>query len=439
MEKAKENRLKIMVYGVESVGFKTPNKPIEKSKYVLVFHSLKTEDDFSDYEGVIFLGETLEAYEDEKLICTNTHEKLKRVKQLFKLRNKGGFICILINHIVDSINHHGGYGSGYIGDYSDTSLAKKFLNDIGLAQDLRRYSKSPLQHFKIVRDEFKSFLADYGTTHSYFNKPYYWDTYEIKPICTIESYYTGMILRNNIFLLPCLAADKDEKSTIKLFTALADALTTTLSKLAQDIPLWVNEEYIFPKEKILIEDLEKQRQILIRLESEAEQYKKIKGCLSFGNDLLVEKVAFVLEHFLSLKVEWNEEYREDLKIFLPKSSKLSAIAEIKGVNAGVSREHINQVDSHRERLRLSSDFPAILVINTKMNATNMKTKDLEIAAEQIKKAVSDNVLILRTLDLLNLIYLEEKGEITKDKIIEKLLKERGWLKTTKENWEVLKK
>ena len=437
MEKAKENRLRIMVYGVESLGFKVPSKAIEKSKYTLAFHRLNTEDDFSDYEGIIFLGETLETHKDEKLLCIDTQEKLKRIKQLFKLINKGGFICILINYILDSIYHPGYYSGGHTVDYDDTSLAKTFLNDVGLTKQFRHFDKSPLQHFKIFRDEFKPFLADYGTTHSYFEKPYR-VTHEIKPICTIGTYYAGMILGNNIILLPCLAADKDEKNTIKLFTVLTDALTTTLSKLVQDIPSWVNEEYIFPKEKILLADLEKQKQILSQLETETEKYRKIKGCLALGNDSLLERVAFVLEQFLNLKVTWDEDYKEDLKLFLPKNSKLKAIAEIKGVNSGVSREHINQVDSHRERLGLSSDFPALLVVNTKMNATNMKVKDLEIAGDQIKKAVVDNVLILRTLDLLNLIYLEEKGNITKDKIIEILLKERGWLKVTKENWEVKK-
>ncbi len=77
-------------------------------------------------------------------------------------------------------------------------------------------------------------------------------------------------------------------------------------------------------------------------------------------------------------------------------------------------------------------------MNVKMNAASLELKDLEVASEQIKKAVADKILIIRTLDLLNLIFLEDAGKISKDKIIEIFQKECGWLKSTQESYEIKK-
>jgi hypothetical protein len=115
-----------------------------------------------------------------------------------------------------------------------------------------------------------------------------------------------------------------------------------------------------------------------------------------------------------------------------------ALVEIKGVNSGIKREHINQADSHRERSGLANNFPILLIVNTKMDATKFEEKELEVAHEQVKKAVGDNILVMRTLDLINVIYLIERGIKTKDDFISVLQTENGWLKTTKETYIISK-
>jgi hypothetical protein len=106
-----------------------------------------------------------------------------------------------------------------------------------------------------------------------------------------------------------------------------------------------------------------------------------------------------------------------------------ALVEVKGVSKGVTREHVNQADSHRERSGMPSEFPSLLIINTNMkNSISLADKDQTMAPEQNKHACRNNVLILRTLDLLNLASLHTSGKLTPDEVVELLTKSRGWLK-----------
>lgn len=435
MSKAKDDRQQILVYGAESLGYKIPSDPIDRSHYIFKFGKVNTEEDLSDYDGVIFFADTFESYDHSKIFCNDKGQMLKRIKQLHKLLDKGGFAGILTYKLIDEYTT-----SDYIRSYSheshDTSLGKVLLNDFGIDKQYRKKSNTPLKHFKLFRDEFKSYLADYGVTQTYFE--FYRPESQIKPICTLKNnhVYAGLIIDDRIFILPTHAEDKDEKSTVKLFDTVAKAMVSTLPKLAQEIPAWVDHDFVFQEEKRLLTELKKQKEILSDIETAIARYKNFKGALIFSHDSLVANVGYVLENFLQIKVSGIEEYKEDLKLL--QDGKLIAIAEVKGVNSGVQREHINQVDSHRERQKLAPDFPALLIVNAKMAATSLKDKDIIVASEQIKKAVNDKVLIMRTLDLLNLIKLVETSKTSIDEILKILKEEHGWLKATEETLEIMK-
>lgn len=435
MNKAKDNRQQILVYGAESLGYKIPCDPIDSSNYILKFGKVDTEEDLSDYDGVIFFANTFENSEQSQIYCADKGQMLKRIKQLNKLLDKGGFVSVLTYKLIDEYTTFD-YISSHSHESFDTSLGKVLLNDLGIDKWRRKYSKAPLKHFKLFRDEFKSYLADYGVAQTYFE--FYGPGSQIKPICTLNNNhnFVGLIFNDSIFILPCHAVDKDEKSTVKLFDTVAKGIVSTLPKLAQEIPAWVDRDLMFNKEKELLLELKKQTGILSNIETAIAGYKNFKGALIFGSDSLVANVGYVLENFFQIKVSRIEEYKEDLKLL--QDGKLIAIAEVKGVNSGVQREHINQVDSHRERQGLASDFPALLIINTKMAATSLKDKDIPVASEQIKKAVNDRVLIVRTLDLLNLIKLVETSKISIDEILKIFKNEHGWLKATEETFEIMK-
>lgn len=313
------------------------------------------------------------------------------------------------------------------------------LNDYGIGPEIRKSTGTPFKHYKIYRNEYKEYLGDYGVCQTYFQMSSY-KKINFKAICGIRDGLTGMVIDEQIFVLPWHAPDKDENATIKLFTTLASALYESITKLSKEIPSWIDERFIFPEEKKLAASLHRLNKEVTQIEANLDLYRIFKGCLCFSGDSLVESVSTIFESFFKLRVVKDDQFVEDTRLFIPQEGedKMIALVEIKGVNSGIKREHINQVDSHRERLGLPSSFPTLLIVNAKMDATKFEEKELEVAHEQVKKAVTDNVLIMRTIDLVNLIYLIEEGIAKHDELLSLFQTENGWLNATKEVYKIHK-
>jgi len=76
-------------------------------------------------------------------------------------------------------------------------------------------------------------------------------------------------------------------------------------------------------------------------------------------------------------------------------------------------------------------------VNTFIKPSNsIQDKLRDIGAEQIKLAVDKKVLIMRSIDLLNLLYLKEEKKITKEEIVGILTQKYGWLSVSQDNYEV---
>jgi hypothetical protein len=432
------NQLRIMIYGAESLGYKVPATSQNAGNYILEFCPVKTDKDFSEFDVVIFFERLFETVQQDEIICNDRSEMLKRAKQVFKLIEKGGYVCLLFYDIRDKY-----VISGYLDSHSypsrDTNLAKVLLNDYGIDDYIRKSIDTPLKHFKIYRSEYKKYLEDYGVCQTSFQIPSY-KKINIKAICGIWDIFTGMIIEEQIFVLPCHAPDKDESATIRLFSMLASSLYESISKLSKEIPPWIDEGLVFPEEKKLTDNLHHLTKEIAQIEANLKLYKIFKGCLAHSGDALVESVSTIFESFFKLRVIKDEQFVDDIKLYIPQENedKMIALVEIKGVNSGIKREHINQADSHRERSGLPSSFPVLLIMNTKMDATKFEEKELEVAHEQVKKAVADNILIMRTFDLMNFVYLIEESVTTLDDFLSLLQTANGWIKVTKEAYEIRK-
>jgi hypothetical protein len=68
----------------------------------------------------------------------------------------------------------------------------------------------------------------------------------------------------------------------------------------------------------------------------------------------------------------------------------------------------------------------------------LENKYQEVAKEQVAHAVKMKILVLRTIDLLNLLYLSEAGKVTPDQVLEIFKKEHGWLEVIQESYQVEK-
>jgi len=71
------------------------------------------------------------------------------------------------------------------------------------------------------------------------------------------------------------------------------------------------------------------------------------------------------------------------------------------------------------------------------NARSIAEKDQGIAIEQIRHAKTMNVLILRTLDLLELLRLYKNNKITLAELKELLTSNAGWLRVDKGGYKIV--
>ena len=235
--------------------------------------------------------------------------------------------------------------------------------------------------------------------------------------------------------MPSLLPENNSDRIEGYFRLLAEAITSTLNKLNYEIPEWVNG-FKFEKEI----QLEKKRDQLLNEANEVDLnislFQDFKRILLFDGNLLVEAVIETLKKGFGLKIDDQDEYREDFKI-LDSNGKVMVFGEIKGTNSGVKREHINQVDSHRERASISHEFPAILIINTHIkNSRTVDEKDQPVPSEQIRHAANNNILIVRTLDLLCYLRIFLSEQKRKDEMVDILRNNSGWMVASNTGWEI---
>ena len=209
-----------------------------------------------------------------------------------------------------------------------------------------------------------------------------------------------------------------------------------LNKLFYEIPAWA-DSFKFEEEVSVIRRKQEIIEEVQRIDQRLDLFRSFKRILLPTGDPLVEAVVKVLRGGFGLNIDENDELKEDAKI-LDSANKPIILVEIKGTNGSVTRQNVYQAESHRERAKLPTDFPSILIINTDIKKSrNLEEKDHPVADEQVSLAKNLKVLIIRTIDLLNLLRLLMRKSISHDEIIRILKEEHGWLRVSNEQWQIL--
>jgi len=429
MTKPEEKIENIMVYALEKVGLTFPKADFRKRNYHLHFEPFDSRRRFNEFDGlVLFQGcfEEVETGRDywgyvyENVRCAK-NELDKRLNEATLLLEKGGYICVILcRRFVDGSNRQG----------KRTDMAKILLEGRFSG---RRDLAARVPGVRCVRSEFSNFLDLYGACWTTFMT--YGNSTEPKPIAMLDSELAGMILSDSLFFVPALIPENDESRLSEFFTLLADAVVTTRRKLVFELPDWA-DKLLFPTEPSLREERTQAMARIEEIEAKLDIYQGYKKALIQGDEQLVETVKRILEEGFRLKVHSIDEYREDLKIMSDDGTPL-VFCEIKGVSGGIKREYVNQADSHRERAGMPSTFPAVLIINTHIkNARSLEEKDKDVPADQVAHAKNQNVLVMRTLDLLRLLRLLEGG-ILKENVLDLFRRPGGWLRVSDEKWELI--
>ncbi|MGR3173119.1 MAG: hypothetical protein ACUZ8N_00780 [Candidatus Scalindua sp.] len=431
MDESIESRTyNILVYGVEKVGLTALSNHIKKNNFSLKFEPFDTSERFNEYDGVILFQGIFEEYEWVKGTF-ESHFKLyydvdeldKRKKETQLLLKNGGFICFILKK--DFVDREDGR------DFSGTDLAKYYLN----IPDFHRENFSGRRTILNIKyDEFRAFLELYGAANTYFY--HYIEEFEWRVIADVSGDVVGMIISDLAYSIPSLIPDNSEETINEYFTLLAEGITSTQNKIHQDIPKWV-DQFVFTEEADLINQRNDLEGKILTIDEHIGRIRNYKAILVLTGDELVTKVTNVFENGLGLSVDPVDELKEDIKL-LDNDGKPFCLCEIKGTNKGVKRDHINQTDSHRDRSGYDHSFPAILIINTHIRSSRtVIEKDQDVAEEQINHAKKMGVLILRTLDLLELLRLMYNKRINLEEILNILTKEHGWLKVNNDSYEII--
>jgi hypothetical protein len=272
--------------------------------------------------------------------------------------------------------------------------------------------------------EFRDYVDRFGTAYVAFGLPE--GIAEIaKPICVGDDCVFGFALGRRILLLPCTVPQRHDQ-VLETVTAAIQAAIAYRRRISTALPTWV-KEFVFGQEKTLIDKVQKLREEVEALEIQIGVYDEFKGVLCWQSDPLVKAVSDVLQRFCGIKLVIDEKCIEDGTI-RDEADRIEAVIEIKGVKGNFKRSNVNQVDAHRERLSLATNTPGILIMNTLMEASSLREKDQSPHPDVISKAVTDHVLMLRTLDLLRFADGVERAVFKTEDMRRLMLSEAGWLR-----------
>lgn len=352
---------------------------------------------------------------------------LSRERQLRNHLLEKGTVCLLIRDVRDRLPN------GYHSDKhaNDTDLVKRILNAYGVRRELI----DPSANIVSEKNEFIGYLKEFGVAETQLKL---WD----RPYTVLArrgSAEVGMEIGNRLFALPFHADHLDDAKVVRLVTSVVDSVMEYQQKNELLLPSWL-DSIEFQAEVEIRDKLQRLNKEVADLEGRQEVLRRYKGILTASGPQLVSVVAEVLRDYFGLKIDARDERKEDLKILRDDGSVL-ALVEVKGVKGGIKLENINQVDSHRERSGFSVNTQGVLIANTSMDVPSLEKRLAhKVEPDQIRRALNMNVLILRTVELLD--YMKQVEGL--DKVARKAHLETrvaqggGWFSMSKNGPELVK-
>ncbi len=431
-------KLRIIAYGFDVLGFELPTTPVSVGDNAQIeYLSFPANAALDEADGAIIpqgIFERIEYSHGYGETYTDVHVKKailqERQKQVFNLIDERKWVCFLVGSIIDKVPN--GWDTREI---DDTDLCKRLLNALGITK-LERHTVDGLTIFATKRDEFRAYLRDYGVVNTVFELPYN-RARQFQIVADSAGAAVAIEWANQVFFLPFHTTKREVVTLNLIATEVARAILDYRQKRIAEVPTWV-DEFKFTTEEKLGSEIEALQKQIADWEGQLQIWKDYKGILSTSGDILKARVVAILRGFFGLKVDAPEEFREDAKLLDEHTCAAIAFAEIKGTKAGIKREHINQVDSHRERAGLSPSVSGVLIINNEMSVTGVKERfETTVPGEQIDHAKRQNVLIIRTIDLLYLILQFEDRVDRKEKFLGIIGSGGGWLRVTPTEFQVI--
>ena len=430
----------VFAYGFDQAGFTTTHGPISINSSVNVeFVDFYSSRNLNEADGVIVpqgIFEKIETRTDlfsglfgeKTFVLVDKSLLLERERQVFNLLRDGKWICFLVGEITDQIAQ--GLHSEPI---SDTDLCKRILNAFMIDRRRRYRLEIPLE-LKVRDEEFEPYMSHYGRPTTVFELPQDLPT-ERHAIAWLGNGVVGMEIDAQLFFLPF----ESTRRTLEVATHILTLLTPAINQYRRDriiaVPDWVDEFHFKPEEPLYLEinDLLGK---LNRLESELASLKDYKAILASSGIYLRNKLVALFESVFDLKVQCID--REERFLVVKDDDSPVALVESEGIQGGVQAASIERLARARRQHGLRDLFPAALLINNDMAVTNVGERSAtSIGSDVLQAAVQQNVLIMRTIDLLFLLNHLEKSPNKKGRMLHLLTSGSGWLKASTGSYDVI--
>ncbi len=410
-----------MAYGFDKIGLSTP-PPLERPEYHIEWIRYGNSDIPQEVTGLIFPSGIFERVEYRNSwqghraadVRFDRGSLLGLERHMTNLLQAGGWVAILAREIVDEFPDGTDYGS-FRSD--DTDLAKRVLTGLGV-----RFTRRPEGTGMVVskRDEFGPYIKRWGIARTYFELD---DGGRV--LAKAGDAVVGFERGARLFVLPFDSSTNSVEESRAIAQSLASAVIDYRRKVLVELPAWVSEFQFFGEQK-LRDELSVLQEREIQVTSGLRSWEERKIIIVNSGTALKDALVEILKNFFMAQVDPLDEGREDFKILAAET--VVAVGEAKGTNAGIKREHVNQVDSHRERLGLTDVVPGLLLINNQMDVSGITRRQAtQVSPEQVRHARRMNILIVRTIDLLYLMRHLEDDAGRGAKLLALIRGGGGWL------------
>ena len=422
MSGTKQKETRILVYGCDKLGYGVCNKVLKKDNYSIEFHPDDCAPALHEYDIVIL----------NYGVFGNNDWVLKRIREVWKALEQKRIICFLYFDIPAPSQLPTDKFSPWQ-EMFESDLMMRYLLQNQICP-VRLWT--PITGIVSHRSELAPYIDIYGATRNYF---VFWGEEEVKfvPLCSVElahrKHVVGFAYNQRVLCLPFHLPNKTDSSVLYTYGQLANSLLSYLAKVYLEPPQWIKEFQFTPEEKLRTSC----RQLTKELETcktRLGYYEKLKQVLFLGDDPLVDVVIYLFKEVYRLGIEHSERYEEDFFISNDQK-KRQILVEVKGLNKNVKRLDVSKTLLHRDTYNLPASFPTLLVANTFMaKTTDLRQKDQPIGASEADYARKNDIVILRTLDLLRAAGMAIDDSTRGETFIESLKTRAGWLRVTDEGW-----
>lgn len=388
-------KTQIIAFGFDRINPHEGRESIEGGEYVIRHVDYNSPEPLDAADALMIPSDIFETrvkvydghrydYEENKLA--------QREKELSRLYDKKGWACFFLGEL----------GNGQSRERMHDDLARRIANrTFQWTQPCKPYPQ-----LKSKTDEFGKFFTQYGIAQTELTLPY--GNALLRTLATDsrgDKTYAAEAA-GRAFFLPLKILSRTGELAEILKTA-AEAIILYKKRNDLYLPKWV-EDIQFKTETRLLAEQECLQRRLQETTNDLARWERHKAVLTASGRSLNEVVVDVLRNFFGLQLKSEEAYIEDAMIYSTDGSSHLYVVEIKGVTAGIKREQINQLDSHRERLGLDHSLPGLLIINDFCDTAGMEARKKKPVDEQhLAHATRLNVRILRTTSLIDLMLASE--------------------------------